>query len=119
MKNLVYFLFISALVGFMISCGGKEKADSAASKSSTTESVSSDSKDATASSGEKSNKDLPPSQRADMVNRGVGPFADVEVEIPDEIDRKLAVQGKQLFDTNCTACHAPDKTLIGPGALQA
>lgn len=47
-------------------------------------------------------------------SKGVGKFTDVKVA--DAIDAKMADQGKEVFQTKCTACHqATDQKLIGPG----
>lgn len=55
---------------------------------------------------------VPASERVDLVNKGIGPITNVE--LAEEIDRKLAVEGKKLYDTKCVACHNVDHKLIGP-----
>ncbi|MDX5505786.1 MAG: cytochrome c [Bacteroidota bacterium] len=49
-----------------------------------------------------------------MENKGVGPVKEVSL---GELDPALAEQGKELFESKCTACHKVDKRYIGP-ALQ-
>lgn len=47
-------------------------------------------------------------------SKGVGKFKDVDVS--SNIDAAMAAKGKELFETNCTACHhATAEKLIGPG----
>lgn len=47
-------------------------------------------------------------------SKGVGKFT--AVEISPSLDAAKAAKGKELFQTNCTACHTPtDKRLVGPG----
>lgn len=46
-------------------------------------------------------------------SKGVGKFTNVTV---GPLNATLAAQGKQLFETKCTACHKPtDERLVGPG----
>lgn len=46
-----------------------------------------------------------------MDNKGVGPISSIEL---GEIDNALADSGKELYKTNCTACHKFGKRYIGP-----
>ena len=46
-----------------------------------------------------------------MSNKGVGPITSVEIT---DIDDLLAEQGKDLYKTNCTACHKLSKRSVGP-----
>lgn len=55
--------------------------------------------------------DVKPSQTIDLTNKGIGPIKNVEL---GEIDQAMAAKGSELFKTNCTACHKPDKKFIGP-----
>ena len=55
------------------------------------------------------------SERIDLENKGVGPITSITLD--PEIDRKLAVKGKEIFDMMCTACHKPDSKFIGPAPL--
>ncbi|MFS4415912.1 c-type cytochrome [Maribacter sp. 2307ULW6-5] len=48
----------------------------------------------------------------DMDNKGVGPFTDVS--FADDIDQEMAAAGKAKYDMLCTACHMPEKRMIGP-----
>lgn len=46
-------------------------------------------------------------------SKGVGKFTNVTI---GPLNAALAAQGKQLFETKCTACHKPtDERLVGPG----
>jgi mono/diheme cytochrome c family protein len=47
----------------------------------------------------------------DMANQGVGPFKEVTF---GDIDQALVDAGKAKYSTICTACHLPDKRMIGP-----
>lgn len=46
------------------------------------------------------------------IDKGVGPIK--SITIPDTIDEKLAAEGKEIFKTNCTACHKINKRFVGP-----
>lgn len=48
----------------------------------------------------------------DLSNKGIGPVENVELGAA--VDESMALAGKELFNKNCTACHSPDKKLIGP-----
>ncbi|WP_281763664.1 c-type cytochrome [Neptunitalea lumnitzerae] len=48
----------------------------------------------------------------DLNNKGVGPIK--ELSFPETIDTDLADKGKVLFMEKCTACHLPNKKLVGP-----
>lgn len=107
MKNIFYFLVAIMVTSFMIACGGDDPSKSSISK--TEQTVKNDG----ASESSSSSKDkVPPSKRVDLENKGIGPVKNVE--IPETIDRKLAVEGKKIFDVQCVACHSPTETLIGP-----
>ncbi len=98
-KSLIAFVFL-ALVG----CGGKEekKEDNSIQIGSqpTTETT------ATPVS------DVKPSETVDLVNKGVGPIKNLE--LAETVDQAMAAKGAELFKTNCTACHKPDRKFIGP-----
>ena len=47
----------------------------------------------------------------DLAIKGVGPIKNITLE---EVDKYLAESGKDLFKTNCTACHKFSKQHIGP-----
>lgn len=103
MKRVV-FIFCSLSIMFLMSCGGGGSESS--EQTGTTETKKEEKKE------EVSQADLPPSKRVDLENKGVGPITNVD--LPAEIDRKLAVEGKQIYDAKCIACHSVDKKLIGP-----
>ncbi len=44
-------------------------------------------------------------------NKGIGPVTSVDL---GEIDQALAEEGKQIYESMCTACHKVDKKFIGP-----
>lgn len=48
----------------------------------------------------------------DMDNQGVGPYKNIE--FPTTIDKDLAAKGEIKYNTVCTACHMPNKRMIGP-----
>jgi len=105
MKNIFCFFVALIVLSFAIACGGDDS-----SSSSTTSQT--EQKDDSGSAGASPDSKVPPSKRVDLENKGIGPVT--HVEIPDEIDRKLAVEGKKIFDIQCVACHLPTETLIGP-----
>jgi len=45
-------------------------------------------------------------------NKGIGPIK--SVTIADKIDEAMAAKGKELYKTNCTACHKFKKRYVGP-----
>lgn len=47
----------------------------------------------------------------DLAIKGVGPIKSIKLE---EVDKYLAESGKDLFKTNCTACHKFSDKHIGP-----
>lgn len=48
----------------------------------------------------------------DLSNKGIGPITDFEFS--NTIDAGLAATGEAAFKQKCTACHYPNKRLIGP-----
>lgn len=94
-KALLFFLPL-----IMFGCGGND-AETSGSKSST---------EKTEAPAKESN--VPASQRVDLENKGVGPVSSVTLDA--DVDRKLAVEGKKVFDQMCMACHKPDSKFIGP-----
>lgn len=48
----------------------------------------------------------------DLNNKGIGPID--SFEFPEAVDANMAGQGEQAFKQKCTACHYPNKRLIGP-----
>ena|SRR5680860_615164 len=109
MHSLIKFLSVIVFFG-MVSCGGsgdEGSSDNTASNDNTEQKMDKPEKKPAA---DQSN--VPASERVDLVNKGVGPVKNVD--IPDNIDRKLAVKGKEIYDTKCVACHNVNTKLIGP-----
>ena len=48
----------------------------------------------------------------DIENLGIGPIKSMEFD--RDIDVALAEEGSGIFKQKCTACHMPDRKLIGP-----
>ena len=102
-------LSLAVLVFGIMSCGGSENdGGSDASSSGTTNSAP----DKTEEAAPKTDSNVPASERVDLENKGIGPITNVE--LGEEIDRKMAVKGKEIYDTKCIACHSVDTKLIGP-----
>lgn len=57
-------------------------------------------------SGEVSSKKDDPLQ-----DKGIGPITSVTV---GPVDTTMALEGKKIYDSKCTACHNPTQKLIGP-----
>ena len=94
-KTLIKSLIIVSVITFFTSCGGgsseKEKASAPPPKSMVEEE---------------------PAAPADpLENKGVGPIKEMEL---GEIDMAMVEEGKQIYETMCTACHKPDQKYIGP-----
>jgi len=51
----------------------------------------------------------------DLDNKGVGPITSVKFD--ENIDATLAATGEKKYNALCTACHLPDKRLIGPALI--
>ena len=43
---------------------------------------------------------------------GIGPIK--PFELPETVNEEMAAQGKEVYESMCTACHKPDKKFIGP-----
>ena len=88
----------------IVSCGGEEKKEEKGKvqlkKQTTTKAV------------ESSTSNTKASETIDLTNKGVGPIK--SLILPAEIDQALALQGKDVYDKMCTACHRADKKFIGP-----
>lgn len=111
MKN--YFRFgLLLLAVSLYSCGGGEDNNAAEETLSNPNAPGNEVTSAPAAGDADAAKELKPSERIDLVSKGVGPIT--SVTIPDEIDDALAAKGKEIYDMNCTACHRVDKTLVGP-----
>lgn len=109
MHSLIKFLSVVFILA-MFSCGGSGQDGSADTKAATSSTEKKADKTADKPANDQAN--VPPSERVDLVNKGVGPVKDVTLD--EKIDRKLAVKGKEIYDTKCVACHAVDHKLIGP-----
>jgi mono/diheme cytochrome c family protein len=46
-----------------------------------------------------------------MDNKGIGPIKSVTL---GELDEAMALEGKEIYESLCTACHKIDKRYIGP-----
>lgn len=103
--KLTLKIFTVLFISLLMSCGGKEEKK---------EETNSFQKKAPTEKTEapKAEKVVPPSERVDLVNKGVGPIK--SLVLPAEIDQAMATKGAEIFKANCTACHRPDKKFIGP-----
>ena len=101
MKTLQKWV-LPALILFVMGCG---------SDTSTNQSTSTD-KTETTSPQSAPKSQVKASERIDLESKGVGPVTSVKLD--PEIDRKLAVKGKEIYEMMCTACHKPDSKFIGP-----
>lgn len=97
MKNVNY-LFLVGLLIWMSSCGNKSSqvANNEQPKEVREEQV----------------ETVPASERITLDNKGVGSVK--HVELAEELDQEMVERGRELFTTNCTACHKTDKRFIGP-----
>ncbi len=105
MHHFIKFFTLVLVLGF-ISCGGSGEegtTDNKATSSNTEEKENTPAQ---------SDSNVPASERVDLQNKGIGPITDVE--LPEQIDRKMAVKGKEIYDSKCVACHNVDTKLIGP-----
>ncbi|MRI01408.1 c-type cytochrome [Kriegella sp. EG-1] len=94
------FLFVLALGGLMISCGGKEKKEEK------------EGFEINRKKTESKAAEVQESVPVDLDNKGVGPIKSVTFD--DTVNEELAAKGGQTFNTICIACHALDKRMIGP-----
>ncbi len=62
--------------------------------------------------GKSSNTESNTPKKEAVSDIGIGPVS--HVEIGDEIDEQLAMQGKEVFEAKCTACHQFDERYVGP-----
>jgi len=62
--------------------------------------------------GSSSNTETNTPKKESVSDIGIGPIT--HVEIGDEIDEQLAMQGKEVFEAKCTACHQFDERYVGP-----
>lgn len=91
---------IAAISFAVVSCGGANTEEPASTENNETEVVETTPEEV---------EEVSP-----MDNKGVGPISNVEL---GEIDEALAEKGKEVYKTNCTACHKIGKRSVGP-ALQ-
>ena len=89
---------IAAISFAVVSCGGAEKVENTTPAETVVEEVA---EEAPVADTDASNMD----------NKGVGPITSLEL---GELDNTLAETGKELYKTNCTACHKFGKKYIGP-----
>ncbi len=96
MKKSSIYLLLSAMIYFLIACGGNTTNQDQAQSTANPESA--------ATSG---NPSYDP-------NRGTGKFTSVEVA--QTLDVTKATNGEKTFDVKCSACHKlTDEKLVGPG----
>lgn len=96
MKKSLGLLFVLVLV---TACGPKkEKKKSFEYKRTTTE--------------EKVKKEKAKDTPINIANQGIGPIESMVFDA--DIDQTLADEGAGIFKQKCTACHMPDRKLIGP-----
>ena len=96
MKKSLGLLFVLVLV---MACGPKkEKKKSFEYKRTTTE--------------EKVKKEKAKETPINIANQGIGPIESMVFDA--DIDQTLADEGAGIFKQKCTACHMPDRKLIGP-----
>ena len=91
MKLFKYIFFFSMLI--LVSCGEETKKDNGKSTIQL------------GSTKKQKAKDI-------SINQGIGPIKDFAFS-PD-IDKVMIEKGASVFKAKCTACHLPDKKLIGP-----
>lgn len=94
MKRLSNLLIITAMVGFLASCGGSSENKDAASEESTSEVQS-----------------MVEEAPDPMENKGIGPISSVTL---GELNQEMADLGAEKFKALCSACHKVDKKFIGP-----
>src|SRR5690554_2990206 len=105
MKHLRKTLAAIAIISLM-GCGGKEeKKEDTSVKIGQSPATEVKKEEAPVS-------DVKASETIDLTNKGIGPIK--SVELGATIDDALATKGAELFKSNCTACHKPDRKFIGP-----
>jgi cytochrome c len=57
-------------------------------------------------------KSAPATEAVADDGKGVGPVKNLELAA--EIDQQLALEGQEIFESMCSACHKIDKRYIGP-----
>jgi len=96
LTNLILIFFLS----LMLSCGGSDNSESAATDEKPQSMLSS------------APKTLEEAEKDWKTSNGIGPNS--SFELPAEIDQALADAGKIVYEAKCTACHKVDKQFIGP-----
>lgn len=104
MKHLMKSLTAIAIMT-LISCGGKEE------KKEDTSVKIGQNPSTEVKKEEAPKSDVKASETIDLTNKGIGPIKSVTL---GDIDQAMAAKGAELFKSNCTACHKPDKKFIGP-----
>jgi len=85
-------LVLAITVAIMSSCGGEgKKSDKAAAPKEEKKEV----------------KEIDP-----MKDKGIGPITSITL---GDVDEAMAVEGKGIFKTKCSACHKMSKRFVGPG----
>ena len=92
-----FVTLLTVIVLFLSSCGEGKKEDSPAKE-------------------EVKKEEVVTSEKIDLTaptldNKGIGPIKSVTL---GEIDEDLVAKGKEVYKTNCTACHKIKKRYIGP-----
>ena len=100
MKKIITTVVILSLIGFIACNSEAQKVSEENSGTQVEESVVEEETLA------------PASERITLDNKGVGVVKNVE--LAEVIDEEMVKKGMELFQTNCTACHKPDKRFIGP-----
>ena len=98
------YLLTIMVAGLVFSCGKKEENGAAVSSTPSTEAAApaeSAGPVDTAANGVPEH----------MANKGIGPVTSVTL---GDIDQARVEKGKAEYEAYCTACHKPDKKLIGP-----
>jgi len=99
--KIKHLTLVAAISFAVVSCGGGEKPEPTTTNETETTVVE-----------EVVEEEAPEtSANENMDNKGVGPISSLELS---DIDDALAANGKELFKTNCTACHKFGKKYIGP-----
>ena len=102
MKRKVILVFKLLLVFLVVSCG-RSKVNQ--KDDNTIETVN---KEVKAPSDNK----IKASETIDLTNKGIGPIKSITLE--NEIDVELVQKGKDIFESDCSACHRVGKTYVGP-----
>lgn len=106
MKNLVKSILAIAVFA-VVSCGGKEE------KKESIEMYDPDANTEVVTTPEETG--VKPSQKVDLVSKGVGPIKDLKLD--PTVDPAMAALGKEVYNSKCLACHKTDKKFIGPAPV--